>query len=226
MSARISPDGMYYWDGAQWVSTLSRDGRYRWNGSAWQPVGAPYYAGTPYVAPRVVRTPTSWTRPLQYAVAGWYALSALYSLSLPFWMSGMVATIMDQTFQRQAALNPDVSPPPAELVQSMTTFMNGIMWVGVVIGFGICVFFIIGALQRWTWIYYVVLVLLGLGALQGPLNLVNIFNSSAYASATGYAFPTSFYVVGLIVWIPSTALFVWMLVALVRRGPWGMVRVT
>jgi len=226
MSTRISQDGMYYWDGARWVSTLSPDGRYRWNGSAWQPVAAPSYAGPPYVAPRIVRTPTSWTRPLQYAVAGWYALSALYTLSLPFWMTGMMTTIMNQTFERQAALNPNVSPPPAELVQSMTSFMTGVLWVAVVIGVGICVFFIVGALQRWTWIYYVVLVLLGLGALQTPLNLVNIVNPSATSAAAGYTFPTSFYVLALLVSVPGTALFVWMLVALVRRGPWGMVRVT
>ena len=35
MSLRMSPDGMYYWDGQAWVSTLSHDGRSRWNGQAW-----------------------------------------------------------------------------------------------------------------------------------------------------------------------------------------------
>src|SRR2546428_9663717 len=123
MSPRMSQDVMYYGEGARWVSPLPPDGRYRWNGSAWQPVAAPSYAGPPYVAPRIVRTPTSWTRPLQYAVAGWYALSALYTLSLPFWMTGMMTTIMNQTFERQAALNPNVSPPPAGLVPAMASVL-------------------------------------------------------------------------------------------------------
>ena len=70
------------------------------------------------------------------------------------------------------------------------------------------------------------LVLLGLGTLQTPLNLVNIVNPSATSAAAGYTFPTSFYFLALLVSVPGTALFVWMLVALVRRGPWGMVRVT
>lgn len=224
MSSRISQDGMYYWDGAQWVSTLSPDGRFRWNGTAWQPFTPMYYPGAPYAAPRVVRTPTSWTKPLQYAVAGWYLLSALYTLSIPFWMSGMMSTIMTQSFERQATLNPNVSPPPAELVQSMASLMNVVLWISALFGIAISALFIVAALKRWTWAYYVVLVLLGLGVLSGPLNLVNIFDSRAYSSAVGYTFPTSFYVASLVAWIPGTALFVFMLVALVRRGPWGMVR--
>src|SRR5579871_2538613 len=38
---QISPDGAYYWDGQQWVTTLSKDGAHRWNGSTWVPVSAP-----------------------------------------------------------------------------------------------------------------------------------------------------------------------------------------
>ena len=32
---RLSEDGLHYWDGRHWVTTLSPDGRFRWNGSAW-----------------------------------------------------------------------------------------------------------------------------------------------------------------------------------------------
>lgn len=38
---QLSPDGAYYWDGAQWVTTLSKDGAHRWNGTAWIPTGDP-----------------------------------------------------------------------------------------------------------------------------------------------------------------------------------------
>ena len=34
----LSWDGMHYWDGRAWVSTLSPDGRYRWDGRSWMPV--------------------------------------------------------------------------------------------------------------------------------------------------------------------------------------------
>jgi hypothetical protein len=36
--APFSQDGRWYWDGQQWVSTLSPDGKYRWTGKAWAPV--------------------------------------------------------------------------------------------------------------------------------------------------------------------------------------------
>lgn len=56
---QLSPDGAYYWNGQQWVSTLSPDGAHRWNGTAWvatapqpppMPAGMPA-AGVPGMAP-------------------------------------------------------------------------------------------------------------------------------------------------------------------------------
>jgi hypothetical protein len=32
---QFSSDGNWWWDGAQWMSTLSPDGHFRWNGTAW-----------------------------------------------------------------------------------------------------------------------------------------------------------------------------------------------
>lgn len=37
-SIGLSPDGKWYWDGAQWRNA-SADGRYWWDGGNWQPVG-------------------------------------------------------------------------------------------------------------------------------------------------------------------------------------------
>jgi len=163
---------------------------------------------------------------MQYAVAGWYAISAVYTLTLPFWMGGMMSTIMTQSFRRQEQLNPNVTPPPPEFIQAMTTFMNGVLWVSTLVGVGICALFIVGALKRWRWAFYVVLVLLGLGSITAPLNLINIVDSRAYDAAVGFCLPTGLYVTSLILWVPGAALFVWMLVAAIKRGPWAMTRVS
>jgi len=225
MSTRLSPDGMYYWDGQQWVSTLSHDGRTRWNGTAWVPTGQ-VYGATPYTAPGPTsREPTSWTRPLQLTIAAFYALQGLYALTLPFWMSGPMTQAMNQAIQRQQQLNPTSSPPPADFVNTMTSFMSGALWVAAVIGLGIAVFAVIGALSRWTWIYYVILVFLGLGAISLPLDLVNAVGGSAVSTASGFTMPSWTYLLGLVTGIPGTALFIWMLVALVKRGPWAMRKV-
>ncbi|MEO8743880.1 MAG: hypothetical protein ABI334_01185 [Candidatus Dormiibacterota bacterium] len=222
MSMQLSPDGMYYWDGQQWQSTLSHDGRTRWNGSAWIPVQSQGYAfGASPRAP-VTREPTSWTRPLQYAVAGWYVLSAIYALSLPFWMSGPMSQAINQSIQHQEKLNPTASPPPADLTAMVTSFMTVGIVVGGLIGLALCAVAVIGALKRWTWIYYVVLVLLGLGTISLPVNLVSAVTGSSVAAASGFSMPVWITWIGILFSIPAAALFVWMLVALVQRGPWGM----
>ena len=222
---RLSDDGLYYWDGSRWISTLSPDGRWKWNGSAWAPItgmAAPGFAPYSYQQPATSRVPTPWTKPMQYAVAAWYALTGLYALSLPFWMSGTMSQIINQSIQRSTAQNPEVSPPPAEVISTMTTMMSGFLWIGAIFGVAISVVIIIGALNRWSWMFYVVLVLLGLGALSLPFNIV-----AAVAGSTPlnpYSFPSWVTWLSVAVGIPGTALFVWMLLAAIRYGPWAMTR--
>ena len=36
----FSPDGLWWWDGAQWRPAVSADGRWRWDGRAWVPAPA------------------------------------------------------------------------------------------------------------------------------------------------------------------------------------------
>ncbi len=172
-----------------------------------------------------MRQATSWTRPLQYAVAGWYVLQGVYALSLPLWMSGPMAQAMSQTVQRQQQLSPTAKPPPADLINVMTSMMTVALWVAAVIGLAISVVAIVGALRRWTWTYYAVLVLLGLSAISLPVDVINALGGSTVAAASGFSMPSWTYWLGLASAIPATALFVWMLVALVKRGPWGMTKV-
>ena len=225
MSARLSPDGMYYWDGQQWVSTLAHDGRTRWNGTAWVTTGQALGPTGFQPAGPATREPTSWTRPLQIAVAAWYVLEGVYVLSLPFWMGGTMSQAMSQAIKRQESLNPTATPLPADFASTMTSIMNGVLWVVASFGLAIAVVAVIGALRRWTWTYYVVLVLLGLGAISLPLDLVNAFSGSTISSASGFSLPSWTYWLGLATAIPGTALFIWMVLAMVRHGPWAMRRV-
>ena len=41
----FSPDGLWWWDGAQWKSALSPDRRWRWDGHAWVPFAQPVARG-------------------------------------------------------------------------------------------------------------------------------------------------------------------------------------
>jgi len=214
---------MYYWDGQGWVSTLSRDGRHRWDGAAWVPVADQPYIAAPGQHAGAARQPTSWTRPLQYAVAGWYVWSAIYSLTLPLWMGGLTTQIMNQSIANQQRLNPDAAPPPGftEMMQNAATIG---MWVGVVVLVAIFIVPFIGALRRWTWIYYVVMVLLGISALLLPLDLFDTAVGSRLSSASAFTMPSWFYVLNFVTGLPGAALFAWMLIAQITRGPWAMKR--
>ena len=226
MSTRVSPDGMYYWDGQGWISTLSPDGRHRWNGAAWVPLAAQPYVAGPGQQAGAWRQPTAWTRPLQYAVAGWYVWSAIYSLTLPFWMSGLMTQIMNQTIANQEALHPDQPPPPAGFAEAMQNAASIGMWIGVVVVVAIFIVPFIGALRRWTWIYYVVMVLLGISALLLPLDLFDAAIGPRLSSASAFAMPLWFYVLNFVTGLPGAALFAWMLTAQITRGPWAMKKVS
>jgi hypothetical protein len=226
VSAQLSPDGMFYWDGQHWLSTLSPDGRSRWNGTAWVAAGHAYGPPSYQATGRSSREPTSWTRPLQLAVAAWYVIEGVYALSLPFWMGGPMSQAMNQSIQRQQQLYPTVSPPPVEFTNVMTSMVGGILWVSALFGLAIAIVVVIGALQGWTWMYYAVLVLLGFGAISLPVDVVDALGGSAVSAASGFNLPAWTYWLGLASAIPSTALFIWMLVALVKRGPWAMRKVS
>jgi len=49
----MSPDGGFYWDGAQWLSALSPDGHWTWNGATWVATQSQSGPGSthPYISP-------------------------------------------------------------------------------------------------------------------------------------------------------------------------------
>jgi len=133
-----------------------------------------------------------------------------------------MSQMINQSIQRSTAQNPEVSPPPAEVVSSITTMMSGVLWVAAIFGVVFAVVVIIGALARWTWMFYVVLVLLGLSTAGLPLNIIGAVAGST--SINPFSLPGWISWLSVALGVPSTALFVWMLVAVVRYGPWAMTR--
>ena len=67
---------------------------------------------------------------MQYSVAAYYLLNAMWAVAAPFLLAGTMSDYMSQLFQRNAALNPDVPPPPPEVLSTITSFMT----VGLAVG--------------------------------------------------------------------------------------------
>jgi hypothetical protein len=84
---------------------------------------------------------------------------------------------------------------------------------------------IVGALKRWTWAHYAILAVLGLEAIYLALSIVSTL---AISLATSALVGQSVSPPAWMVWaeigfaIPSAALFVWMLIATIQKGPWAM----
>lgn len=216
----MSPDGMYYWDGQRWISTVSPDGRFRWNGAAWEPVPPGFYQ-----APRTVRAPTSWTQPLQVVVIIRYVAGGINALVLPFWAPGYMGQVMQQSIQRQQAAYPPGTALPPGFIDMMMSVMTVSLWIGAIIAVLISGVAVVAAIRRWVWAYYGILVLLGLALLSTAFNLINL--AAGGALTLNQPQPPELariasYVSGLV----DTALFIWMLVALVQRGPWAMRKVS
>ena len=214
---RLTEDGLYYWDGRQWVSTLSPDGRFRWNGSAWVPNSTTALGAYASQEPgRMVRAPTPWTKPIQNAVAGFNAISIVYLIVLALLLSTEMSQMISQP------LYPNSPPPPAQAVTGITAFFSFVFFAGSLIGIVLCVVIIIGALKRWTWVFYVVLVFGGLSTIGLPFNLVGAIQRSVTPGVPSVAAWESW--LQVLYGTASAALFAWMLVALIRYGPWATMK--
>jgi len=129
--------------------------------SAGPPQAQPQFSPPP---PATARVETSWTRPLQYAIAGWFSLAALFTLAVALSKPTWLPVIYSGGFE-----------------------------VGSAIGVALSVVAVVGALKRWTWLYKVLFAVFGLGTLALPLNLTRLVSGGAaapiYAEAVAFEIP-------------------------------------
>src|SRR5438445_9537335 len=135
---------------------VSADGQFRWDGQQWVPI------------PRGSREPTPWTRPMQLAAAALLTVEALIT----------VASVA--IFYNQAAVRKTLEAGGSQIPQGTTedqiitfTIIGAIAFaafLGLIELFGA-----LGAVLRWRWTFWYVLVLVGLGSLSAPLGLASLF---------------------------------------------------
>ena len=225
---RLSADGLFYWDGRQWVSALSPDGRHRWDGVGWVPIAAqqlrpasppqlvPAFAPPP---PRPPRAPTPLTRTVQYVVVGFFALSIVLPVASIAAALGDLEAYMRQVALQQAASEPGLYPDPQSYAGTMVGVVDVLLFVAIVLILAICSVAIIGAVRRWRWVYYAVLAYLALDVIDLP---------SAFLRSIGVLpAPPVGHVLAVEQWINvgyallGTVLGAWLLVVLLRIGPWA-----
>jgi len=154
--------------------------------------------------PRGTREPTSWTRPLQLATAGVLAAQAIYTVA-----STLLTVNHDSVL---GGLHDAGSQVPAGMTEDQ--FVNlgliSIYVIVAVIGVGeLCG--AAAAFFGWRWAFWVLLVVEGLFSLGAVFGLVGLIRSVDAA-------------LGEAISLLNVAIFVWMIVAVARFGPWAMKR--
>jgi len=184
---------------SQSAGQISADGQFRWDGQQWVPLGAGH------------RVPTPWTRPMQLAAAGVLAVSALV---------GVITTLVFYNHDAVVrALHAQGTPIPAGTTED--TVVN--ITIGFAIAFAIVVAILelvaaVGSYLGWRWMFWPVLVICGLTAIGALLGLVSLARTSSSPIGAGGL------VISELLDLAGAAVFVWMVVGLVKYGPWAMKR--
>ncbi len=183
----------------QLAGQVSADGRFRWDGQQWVPLPANY------------RESTSWTRPMQLITTALFAISAI---------SGVVITIAfvnhDSVLRTLHAQGTQI---PA------TTSIDTIVNITIGVTYGVAIFFsllylvaALGSYLGWRWMFWAALVLYGLSG-------ITVFtNIGSFANPDRSPIPVAGLIISELFAVLGLAMFVWMLVAVIKFGPWAMKR--
>src|SRR5260370_26409676 len=184
---------------SQSAGQISADGQFRWDGQQWVPLGAGH------------REPTPWTRPMQLAAAGVLAVSALV---------GVITTLVFYNHDAVVrALHTQGTPIPGGATAD--TLVNITIGFAIAFAIGVGIIELVGAVGSylgWRWVFWPVLVICGLTAIGALLGLFSFARASSSPVGTGGL------AISELLDLAGAAVFVWMLVGLIKYGPWAMKR--
>lgn len=168
-----------------------------WDGTAWRPIMGSTWQ------------PTEWTRPMQTGVAAYWAVAGLFTILTPILFG---QAIKDAALRQMQSQNPNLTGDQQQ--QALNLGLSFAFVLAVVFGLLYLALALLSYLRRFTWVFYVDLVLLGISAIGVVTDLISLGNrnNTQPALATGIGFVLSLVALGL---------FIWLLMARIQRGVWA-----
>jgi hypothetical protein len=187
------------------------------------PDQAPLPVAPPAVPPiyrqdEFVRRPSAWTRPMQMGVGIYLVLSTLYSIATQF----IFATDFKAVAARSVAKSFKASGrsfTQADIDQAVNLGLTFALVFGIIFAILFIVLAILTVTGTRTWVFWVDLVFLALGVLS-LLSVVTSFTDLANSQLPAGARPLA-----LLFGVADVGLLVWMIVGLVKYGPWAQEKV-
>lgn len=181
------------------VGQVSADGQFRWDGQQWVPI------------PKGTREPTSWTRPMQLAAAALFAAQALFSIITS------ALYVNHDTMVRVIRANRTAIPQGTDIdtIVGIAIFFAFAVVVGIAL---IELVAALGSYLGWRWMFWVALVLCALGGLGALTNL------QYFARPDTSPVPIWGVAISELFALASLGVFVWLLIGVIKYGPWAMKR--
>jgi hypothetical protein len=176
---------------------ISADRQFRWDGQQWVPL-APGF-----------REPTPWTRPMQMITAALFVLSALSSI-----ISTAIFVNHDSVLRAIKAQGTQI--PSGIDIDTVVGFSIGVTWAIVIFFAVLEVGAAIGSYLGWRWIFWVALVLFGLSGISALTNIGSLTHPDRSPIPIGGVIASEVFA------ICGLAIFIWMLVGVIKYGPWAM----
>jgi hypothetical protein len=156
-------------------------------------------------APNVRDSP--WTPAIRYSIIAWYAFGVAWSLAAPFWIAGTLGNLI------LASTRFGIGPPSAQEVAQATQAANVTLWLWAAMTVPIDLIAIVGSVKRLYWAYITVIVFLSPWVFALALELISIPNWGTGGQ------PVWSNVLSLAFAVVSSALALWMVIAIAARTP-------
>ena len=195
---------------------LSPDGAWAWNGREWVP-------NVPASPQRFRREPSAWTRPLQLAVIALTLVGAVNLLFLLPYLGDYLRRSIRQSIDLSLASQPGTveNADQLRMIAEQVAFFSVALTVAFAIVWSLLV--LIGTLRRWTWLYWLLMITAGLSVLGLPQQVLELFGVgiSGGPGQPVFLLPLPSALLGVVLGLAELAIFIWMIVALRRFGPWA-----